>query len=121
MAYEVRMCDWSSDVCSSDLTKEGDGVLVLAGANLYTGGTAVNAGTLRAGSAGAFGSLTAPIAVNTGATLDLGGFDIKVGVLNNGGLGGGNVSLGASRLTTGGVNGTFSGEISGTEIGRAHV
>src|SRR3546814_9160035 len=114
MAYEVRMCDWSSDVCSSDLTKDGDGVLVLARANLYTGGTAVNAGTLRAGSAGAFGSLTAPIAVNTGATLDLGGFDIKVGVLNNGGLGGGNVSLGTSRLTTGGVNGTLSGEIRGT-------
>src|SRR3546814_15851432 len=28
-AYEMRISDWSSDVCSSDLSKQGEGLLAL--------------------------------------------------------------------------------------------
>jgi autotransporter-associated beta strand protein len=38
------------------ITKTGAGLLVLSGANTYTGGTAFNAGTVNAGSSGALGS-----------------------------------------------------------------
>ncbi|WP_181172814.1 autotransporter-associated beta strand repeat-containing protein [Mesorhizobium sp. B2-1-5] len=89
------------------LTKNGAGTLVLSGANNYTGGTVVSAGTLRAGSTGAFG--TGLMTVNSGGTLDLAGRANTVGGLS----GTGNVQLGGAALTTNGV-GSFSGAISGT-------
>ncbi|MDR6635759.1 fibronectin-binding autotransporter adhesin [Phyllobacterium sp. 1468] len=92
------------------LIKEGAGTLVLSGSNSYTGGTTISAGTLRAGSVQAFGSQTALMTVNAGATLDLAGFANTVGALS----GGGNVILGSATLTSGGVNGTFTGTISGS-------
>ncbi|MBB3148398.1 fibronectin-binding autotransporter adhesin [Phyllobacterium trifolii] len=92
------------------LVKQGDGTLVLSGTNLYQGGTTVSAGTLRAGSVQAFGNQTALMDVATGATLDLAGFANTVGALN----GGGNVILGSATLTAGGINGTFTGTISGS-------
>ncbi|UPG92214.1 autotransporter outer membrane beta-barrel domain-containing protein [Luteibacter aegosomaticola] len=96
------------------LTKEGDGVLVLSGANTYTGGNTVDAGTLRAGASQAFGGNAAgtgagAMTVNAGATLDLANFTTWVGGLN----GAGNVVLGSGTLQVNG-NGTFSGAISGT-------
>ncbi|KQZ73892.1 hypothetical protein ASE06_16385 [Sphingopyxis sp. Root214] len=92
------------------LVKEGTGTLELTGTNLYQGGTAINAGTVRAGSVQAFGNQNALMGVATGATLDLAGFANKVGAL----AGGGNVVLGSATLTTGGANGTFTGTISGS-------
>ncbi|MER8644425.1 autotransporter-associated beta strand repeat-containing protein [Mesorhizobium sp. M1252] len=93
------------------LNKNGAGTLVLSGINTYTGGTTVNAGVLRAGSAKAFGSTTAVMTVNTGATLDLNNIaGMAVGAL----VGGGNVTMGSATLTVGGNSGTFSGTISGT-------
>jgi fibronectin-binding autotransporter adhesin len=97
-------------VGAGSLTKQGAGVLVLSGANTYTGGTAVSAGTLRAGSTQAFGGATGAMNVAAGATLDLNGFSNSVGVL----LGGGAVTLGSATLTTGGGAGTFNGVISGS-------
>src|SRR3546814_3255225 len=49
----MRISDWSSDVCSSDLltgntqlVKTDAGTLVVSGSNSYTGGTAIEGGTL---------------------------------------------------------------------------
>ena len=100
----------SAAIGSGGLIKEGTGTLLLSGTNLYAGGTTITAGTLRAGSAQAFGSQTALLTVNAGATLDLAGFANKVGAL----AGGGAVTLGSATLTSGGVNGTFTGAISGS-------
>jgi len=50
-------------------TKLGAGTMTLTGANTYTGGTAINAGTLQAGNASAFG--TGPISFG-GGTLQYG-------------------------------------------------
>lgn len=55
-------------------TKTGAGTLELAGTNIYWGTTYVSAGTLRAGSAGAFGPFGV-VDVSAGATLDLNGFN----------------------------------------------
>ena len=90
--------------------KDGDGTLVLGGANSYTGDTVINAGILRAGSAQAFGPGGRYMTVNSGGTLDLGGFDIWVGAL----IGTGSVSLGSNTLTSAGGPGVFSGTITGS-------
>ena len=52
---------------TSSLTKSGAGTLTLSGANGYTGGTTVNAGTLTTTTASGLGTGTAT--VNTGGTL----------------------------------------------------
>src|SRR5690606_35316436 len=92
------------------LTSSGNGTWVLGGANTFTGSVTVNAGTLRAGNASAFGTPTGFI-VN-GGTLDLGGYDLLAPSLTGtGGL----VALGASNLTVKATNSqTFGGSITGT-------
>ena len=92
------------------LRKEGAGTLVLSGTNAYTGGTVVNAGTLRAGSAFAFGPATNYMTVLSGTTLELGGFDIGVGAL----IGNGTVDLGANTLTSAQGPGVFNGRLTGS-------
>jgi autotransporter-associated beta strand protein len=52
---------------ASSITKAGPGTLVLSGANSYSGGTNVNAGTLRIPDRSVPGSL---VAVNSGAVLE---------------------------------------------------
>ncbi len=54
------------------ITKNGVGVLALTGNNTFTGATIINAGTLRAGAAGALGA-TSSVRVNSGGTLALTG------------------------------------------------
>ncbi|WP_206858418.1 autotransporter-associated beta strand repeat-containing protein [Lysobacter changpingensis] len=97
------------------LRKQGDGTLVLSGTNTYRGQTFVDAGTLRAGSTAAFGVANMMnLADAAGVTLDLDGFDNKVGGLQGGGASGGNVLLGDAMLTIGGNNGVYAGAISGS-------
>ncbi|MEO7098796.1 MAG: autotransporter-associated beta strand repeat-containing protein [Luteolibacter sp.] len=106
------------------VTQTGSGTVTLSGANTYTGATAVNAGTLKAGVAsvantsGAFGNNSAVTMANVaGATLDITGFNTQIGSLTGGGVTGGNVVLGAATLTTGGDNtspAAYAGVISGT-------
>lgn len=112
------------------LTKDGAGTWTLAGANTYTGATAVNAGTLRAGTAtlpgisGAFGVNSAVTLANAaGAVLNLAGYNTHLGSLAGGGAAGGSVALGGAILTVGanGASATYAGVISGaggvTKIG----
>ncbi|MBZ9806239.1 autotransporter-associated beta strand repeat-containing protein, partial [Mesorhizobium sp. ES1-6] len=88
------------------LRKDGAGTLILSGNNIYTGGTIVTAGALRAGSTSAFGS--GGMTVNAGATLDLNDQSNTVGGL----AGAGSVALGSGTLTL--SNGlSFSGSIAG--------
>ncbi len=100
------------------LTKNGTGSLTLGGGSSYTGNTTVNGGTLRAGAAGtAFGNNSAVTLANvSNAKLDLAGFNTAIGSLAGGGATGGNVTLGAGNLITGGDNSStsYAGTISGT-------
>ena len=106
------------------VTKTGAGSWTLSGANSYTGPTTVNAGTLRAGVASAFGINSAVILANVvGATLEIFGGSPQIGSLTGGGAAGGNIILGPNTLTVGGDNTSpapYAGVISGfrlTKIG----
>jgi len=103
---------------SGGIVKEGAGTMVLSGSNSFTGNTTVNAGTVRASSAGtAFGSNSRLTIANTaGAQVDLNNFNTTVGSLAGGGASGGNLSIGSATLTTGGDNSssTYAGIIAGT-------
>jgi autotransporter-associated beta strand protein len=93
------------------LTKIGIGTLTLSGSSTYLGPTAVNAGSLQAGTINALSSSSA-FTVASGATLNLANFNQIIGSL----AGAGNVTLGSATLTTGNDNTstTFSGTLSGT-------
>ena len=65
---------------TTPLTKNGPGTLTLNGANSFTGGTVVNAGTLALGNSGGLGDPNGPLTV-TGGTLDLGGNQPYVGTI----------------------------------------
>ncbi|WP_447930163.1 autotransporter-associated beta strand repeat-containing protein [Sphingopyxis fribergensis] len=95
---------------AGSFVKHGAGTLILSGTNTYTGETTIEAGTLRAGSARAFGAGGRYMTVNSGATLELGGFNINVAAV----IGGGLIDLGANTLTTAGGPGIFTGRITGT-------
>ncbi|TAE89987.1 MAG: hypothetical protein EAZ81_11540, partial [Verrucomicrobia bacterium] len=58
---------------SGSLIKQDAGVLTLTGANSYTGGTTISAGTLRVGNATALGGNAGAVSVSSGAVLDLNG------------------------------------------------
>ncbi|WP_052949531.1 autotransporter-associated beta strand repeat-containing protein [Dyella japonica] len=103
----TTLTDSGAVVGAGALNKDGAGTLVLSGANTYTGGTNVNAGILRAGSASAFG--TGVMTVAAGATLDTATFPISVGGLN----GAGNITMSAGGGLTINGNGTWTGAISG--------
>ncbi len=89
----------------SSIAKSGVGALTLSGANTYTGGTSVSAGTLQLSGGGTLGATTATTTI-TGGTLDLGGttqtqaaVNLAGGMLQNG-------SLNAPITSTGGaING----------------
>ncbi|MBY2910901.1 autotransporter domain-containing protein [Rhizobium leguminosarum] len=92
------------------LTKQGSGTLTLSGTSSYTGVTTVEAGTLQAGSAGAFVQNGA-YAVN-GGIFDLGGFDLTMAQLSGSG---GEIAIGSAELTLDQANNTtYGGILSGS-------
>jgi len=76
------------------LIKDNAGTVNLSAANTYSGGTAVNGGTLSLSGSGTLGAIAASTAVNTGGTLDLGataqtqngGVTLAGGTIQNGTL-----------------------------------
>lgn len=95
---------------SGGVTKIGTSVLTLTGANTYTGGTTVEAGTLRLSGFAAAVQSTA-YTVN-GGTLDLGGRLLTASSLSGTG---GTIALGSGRLIVDqSTNTSYAGVISGT-------
>ncbi|GGF88688.1 hypothetical protein GCM10007301_55800 [Azorhizobium oxalatiphilum] len=90
------------------------GTTTLMGANIYTGATTINGGTVLAGGAGVF-SPVSTVTINTGGTLDLGGFAEAVNVVTlNGGILQ-NGALSSFVTSTGGSVATMSGAMSLTQ------
>lgn len=94
---------------AGDVVKQGDGTLVLAAQNTYTGGTFVDAGVLQAGVANAL-PLAQAVTVAATGTLDLANYNQSISTL----AGAGSVTLGSAALTLSQAASTFSGVISGT-------
>jgi len=89
---------------TGSLEKTGTGILTLSGENTYSGNTAVSAGILRAGSAGAF-SATSSFTVASGAMLDLHGFNQTVAGARNSGT----IRFGTTAGTVLNVTGDYGG------------
>ncbi|WP_220716069.1 autotransporter outer membrane beta-barrel domain-containing protein [Candidatus Rhabdochlamydia porcellionis] len=94
------------------VTKQGSGIFTLTGANTYSGGTTINAGTLALSGAGALNS-TGDVIINAG-TFDISGITAPsqtIGDLSGAGM----INLGAKELIEGSDNNTsYSGIIQGT-------
>ena len=110
---------------SGGVTKMGTGQMILSGTNTYTGGTMINAGTMVAGNASAFG--TGPVTINSpGGIYDLAtalnftnSLTLNGGFLRIGGSSGsvtwsGPVTLTTNGCTLGGDGGTSGTTISGS-------
>ncbi|GAB3781118.1 autotransporter-associated beta strand repeat-containing protein [Dyella agri] len=97
------------------IVKQGSGVATLSGANIYTGGTAINAGTLALSAGGSLASTGAVSLTAAGSGFDISsaGANQTIGALS--GVAGSQVVLGTNTLTLGDAsNTTFAGTIDGT-------
>ncbi|GAB2789646.1 autotransporter outer membrane beta-barrel domain-containing protein [Dyella kyungheensis] len=90
---------------TGSLSKAGTGTLTLGGTSTYSGDTTVAAGTLSAAVANAFNASSATT-VQSGATLNLGGFAQRTGALTNAGT----VNFGQTPGTSLTVQGDYVGQ-----------
>lgn len=97
---------------TGNLTKDGTGILILSGANTYTGTTFLNGGTIQIGAAQVLPDGNA-LVMAAGTTLDLNNFNETLGSLA--GPAGATITLGSGTLTVGSLNTdtTFAGTITG--------
>ena len=104
------------------LFKDGSGTLILSGQNTYTGGTTISAGTLRLGSGGSTGALSATgsLSIGAGAVLAFNqtdtvvqGTDFSSVISGSGSL----LQIGSGTLELTGTN-TYSG---GTTLGAGRL
>ncbi|WP_042438518.1 autotransporter outer membrane beta-barrel domain-containing protein, partial [Comamonas testosteroni] len=97
---------------TGSLVHVGTGITTLTGSNSYTGGTFVQAGTLKIGTLSSLVQGTL-YQVSSGATLDLNGYALKTGGIS----GTGHVALGSQGLTVNTAAGAvseFDGKMDGT-------
>lgn len=93
---------------TSTLTKAGTGTLILAGANTYTGGTIIDAGTLSISSNNALGATaTSAITISDGATFKTTA-DVNT-LTHTFSLTGGNATMDVANATTLTIGGVISG------------
>jgi autotransporter-associated beta strand protein len=97
---------------AGDLTKDGTGILILSGANTFTGNISLNGGTIQLGASQVLPDGNAFV-MAAGTTLDLNNFSESLGSLA--GPAGATITLGSGTLTVGGLNTdtTFAGTITG--------
>ena len=107
---------------STGIVKNGTGSLTLATPNTFNGPVVINAGTVRAGNANAFGSTASGTTVGSGATLDLNGTAVGAepvtlsgSLVNNAGPASlaGDVSVAAAAVIGGSGDSTLSGVLGG--------
>jgi fibronectin-binding autotransporter adhesin len=114
---------------SQSLTKVGGGTLILTGANTYSGGTTISAGTLQIGNGGTTGSIVGNVtdnsvlAFNRSNALTFDGVISGTGAVNQTGTGtttltadnkytgGTTISAGALQLGNGGATGSIVGNV----------
>ena len=94
------------------LNKTGDGTLFLSGANTYTGGTNITAGTVQLGANQTIPS-TGPVTISGGSTLDMQTFNDTVGLvtLQSGSIIGSGTLTGSSYVVE---SGSASAPLAGT-------
>ena len=100
------------------LASTGTGAIILSGANTYSGGTAINAGTLKAGSTSA---LSTGIVTFGGGTLDLNNFDLVTNALAGSSGTITNTAVASTHVLTigqGDGSGSFGGVISQSQSGK---
>ncbi|MFG1428206.1 autotransporter domain-containing protein [Roseixanthobacter glucoisosaccharinicivorans] len=92
---------------TGSLTQAGGGTLILTGANTYSGGTTISAGTLQIGDGGATGSITGNVTNNGTLVFNHSGSDLFLGNISGSGQvvkeGSGSQTLSGTNTYTGGT------------------
>jgi len=104
------------------LTKTGSGIVTLSGANMYSGGTTIDAGTLQIAGSGTLGAATGLVTVS-GGTLDLGATTQTAGPLSltAGVIQDGRLDSAAFGVAAGTVSAVFAGSGALTKSGGGTV
>lgn len=88
---------------SGALTKDGSGVLILAGTNKYSGRTTISGGTLEQGAVNVFNTASSEYIIEANGELHLGGFNTSVANLRNAG----NIDFGGTGGTVLNIKGHY--------------